>query len=300
MPGGRLVFQTTFGGEFYVINADGSDLQRITDGIDPTWSPDGKEIAFVRWREPRGVWVIDTDAADESGSAWRAFAWSETRWPSWSPDGTQILFSRQYGGRTDKVEKCFWGFCFTFGPHPHWKLGIVRLGDGDFREPPASRFSLAPSWAPAGTAGGASGAGRIVYADEHGLRIQSEDQQVSYLITHDAKDTGPAWSPDGARVAFTRRQHDHWEVYVVDADGRNLRRLTNTPRRPDGTLGNSAAPAWSPDGQYIAFFTDRSGKGEIWIMGADGRQQRPMFHGALDGLTLEYASVSERFISWTR
>jgi TolB protein len=286
-PTGKLVFQTTLGGPFYVVNADGSGLRRITDGADPTWSPDGTQIAFVRWREPRGVWVVDADGSNE----WRAFDWSEARWPSWSPDGTQILFSRQYGGRTDEVEKCFWGFCFTIAPHPHWKLGIVRLSDGDFREPPASQFSLAPAWSPDGS--------RIVYADEQGLRVQSEDE-VSYLITDDGRDTGPAWSPDGSKVAFTRRQHDHWEVYVVDTDGRNLRRLTDTPRRSNGEVGNSAAAAWSPDGLHLAFLTDRSGKWEIWIMRAGGSGQKPMFPEALEGLALEYASLGERAISWTR
>ena len=290
--GGKLVFQTTIGGDFYSINADGSGLQRITDGTDPVWSPDGKQIAFVRWRDPRGVWVIDTD-----GGEWRAFDWSEARWPSWSPDGARILFSHQKGGRTDAVERCFWGFCFTFPAHTQWKLGVIRLSDGDFREPPASRYSLAPIWSPDGE--------RIIYDDEHGLRVQNEDETISYLITHDARDTSPAWSPDGARVAFTRRQHDHWEVYVVDADGRNLRRLTDTPIKPDGEPGNSAAAAWSPDGQYLAFFTDRTGKWEIWVMPVrcgpelSGVGPVPMFPGVLDHLPLEYASVAERAISWT-
>jgi hypothetical protein len=292
----RLVFQTTIGGSFYTIHADGTGLTRITDGVDPTWSPDGRQIAFTRWRDPRGVWVINADGSGE----WRVFDWSEARWPSWSPDGSQILFSRQHGGRTEEKERCFWGFCFTLGPHPHWKLGIVRPADGDFREPSSSDYSLAPAWSPTPVGGGA-GEARFVYADEQGLRVQSEDGTVSYLITDDSRDTGPAWSPDGKQVAFTRRQHDHWEVYVVDADGRNLKRLTTTPRQPNGTLGNSAAPAWSPDGQYLAFLTDRSGKWEIWLTQADGSGQKPMFKkGVLDGLALEYASEGERAISWTR
>ena len=49
-PTGKLVFQTTMGGNFYTVNADGSNLQRITDGMDATWSPDGEQIAFTRWR----------------------------------------------------------------------------------------------------------------------------------------------------------------------------------------------------------------------------------------------------------
>jgi TolB protein len=286
-PSGKLVFQTTYGGPFYTINVDGSSLRRITDGIDPTWSPDGTEIAFTRWREPRGVWVVDAGG----GTEWRAFDWDEARWPSWSPQGDHLLFSRQYGGRTEDVERCFWRWCFTLPAHPHWKLGIVRTADSYFYEPPSSDFSLAPDWSPAGD--------HIVYNDEHGLRVQSDDGAVSYLITHDAPDTSPAWSPNGQQVAFVRRQHDHWEIYVVDADGRNLRRLTDTPRKPDGTVGNSVAAAWSPTGAHIAYLTDRGGRWEIWVMRADGSQQRPMFDGALDGLTLDYAFVSERAISWT-
>lgn len=91
---GTLVFQTTYGGPFYTIDADGSELRRITNGIDPVWSPDGGQIAFVRWEEPRGVWVIDVDAVGPAGSEYRVFDWSETRHPSWSPDG-ELVFSRQ-------------------------------------------------------------------------------------------------------------------------------------------------------------------------------------------------------------
>jgi Tol biopolymer transport system component len=101
-------------------------------------------------------------------------------------------------------------------------------------------------------------------------------------------------------VAFVRRQHDHWEIYVVDADGRNPRRLTDTPNKPDGQVGNSVSPAWSPDGQYIAFLTDRTGKWEIWMMRANGSGQQPMFDTELAGLRLDYSFIGERAISWTK
>jgi dipeptidyl aminopeptidase/acylaminoacyl peptidase len=62
---------------------------------------------------------------------------------------------------------------------------------------------------------------------------------------------------------------------------------------------NNAAPVWSPDGSQIAFVTDRTGQWEIWIMNADGSNQRPMFpNGALNELTLTYAGVDERMLSW--
>jgi dipeptidyl aminopeptidase/acylaminoacyl peptidase len=293
---GRLVFQVSIGGMFYTINADGTGLRRITDGVDPIWSPDGTRIAFTRWRNPRGVWVINADGSGER----RVFDWNSARWPSWSPDGTQILFSRQHGGRTEEAERCFFGFCFDLPAKPHWRLGRVQIADGSFSEPPSPLYSLAPAWSPDGR--------QIVYAGEHGLVIQTLDGEVSYQITADGRDTGPVWSPDGSRVAFTRRQHDHWEVYVVDAGGGNLARLTETPERLDGQPGSSAAPAWSPDGRSIAFFTDRAGrragdgsqKWEIWVMRAGGSRQKPMFASALDGLDLAYSAVGDRGISWTR
>ncbi len=286
-PTGKLVFQTTMGGNFYTVNVDGSNLQRITDGVDAVWSPGGEQIAFTRFRYPHGVWVANADGSEER----RVFDWSTARWPSWSPDAQEILFSHQKGGRTDDKERCFWGFCFTFPAKPHWKLGIVQPGDGAFREPGGAQFSLAPEWSPDGK--------RVVYDGEQGLVVQTLENNATHQITSHAQDTGPAWSPDGGRVAFTRRQHDHWEVWMVDADGRNPRRLTVAPKKPNGQVADSAAAAWSPDGQYLAFFTNRTGKWEIWIMNAGGANPRPMFDTALDGLPLEYSAVSERAISWT-
>ncbi len=290
---GKLAFQTGVGGVIYTINVDGSGLTRVTTGMDPTWAPSDSGtaglIAFNRWEEPRGVWVTDTS----NGNEWRVFDWSQPRWTSWSPDGNDIMFSRVTSGRQDPKEFCFRGFCFTFPATPHWKMGVVAVDGSDFYEPhpPESQTSRAPDWSPDGS--------RYVFADIQGLRIQTQDAKTTYLITNDSRDTSPAWSPDGSQVAFIRRQHDHWEVYVVNADGSNLRRLTTTPEKPNGAVGSSASPAWSPDGQYIAFLTDRTGQWEIWNMRANGNGQKPMFARALDDLTLNYASQGERAISWT-
>ena len=62
--------------------------------------------------------------------------------------------------------------------------------------------------------------------------------------------TGPAWSPDGRRIVFSASRSGLTDLFVVDADGRNLRQLTNDKH---GDL----QPAWSPDGRTIAFASDR-------------------------------------------
>ncbi len=58
--------------------------------------------------------------------------------------------------------------------------------------------------------------------------------------------------------------------------------------------------SWGAAGRYIAFYTDRTGKWEIWIMKADGSGQQPMFRSALNGLTLDYAFQGDRALSWTK
>ena len=63
---------------------------------------------------------------------------------------------------------------------------------------------------------------------------------------------------------------------------------------------SSVAAAWSPDGKYIAFYTDRTGKWEIWVMKSNGTDQHPMFQTALGGLTLGYSFTGDRALSWTR
>ncbi len=62
---------------------------------------------------------------------------------------------------------------------------------------------------------------------------------------------------------------------------------------------NSAAPAWSADGQYLAFVTDRSGKWELWLMNADGTDQHPLLSPEEQSrLAFNYQGMNERMISW--
>jgi TolB protein len=297
---GKLVFQTCNGCDIYVINADGSGLRRLTDGMEPAWSPDGKKVAFARWRDPRGLYVIDEDGSNET----LVFGWVAAKGPAWSPDGSRIAFTRWYGGLDSDTEMSFWGFHWTLPADHWWKLGVVRLEDGYFHDLRCYPHSLSPTWSSDGSV--------IAYDSDFGIHLTNEegtigdvtDDRSLFALSTDVRDISPVWSPDGSRIAFGFSQHDHWEIYVMNADGSNRVRLTQEElfAKPPP---NNVSPAWSPDGRHIAFFSDRNGKWELYVMDADGSNQRPMFPmgeglrpSPLDGLPIEYGFVAERMVSW--
>ena len=87
--------------------------------------------------------------------------------------------------------------------------------------------------------------------------------RVTNLTNHSADEGSPAWSPDGARIAFTSDRDGNTEIYAMNADGSGVTRLTDHSAFDGGA-------AWSPDGARIAFTSDRGGITDIYAMNADG------------------------------
>jgi len=278
---GKLVFQRCSGCEIYVINADGTGLRQLTDGMDPAWSPDGKRVAFARWQKPSpGIYVIDEDGKNET----QVFSSDYPKAPVWSPDGQRLVITHQHGEDNGV---------------PRWKLGVIRVEEKHFAEILCWNHSFSPTWAPDGNI--------IAYDSDFGLHLTSEDGSIGgetygkheHALILDVWATSPAWSPDGSKIAYIYDEREPAEIYLMGPDGENQTKLTDTPPLPDRSA-SSVAPAWSPDGAKIAFLTDRRGKWEIWVMNADGSDQRPMFETALDEVSIGYEFVGERVISWAQ
>jgi TolB protein len=255
--GRRLAFVTrgAIGSAIWVMDADGSDAVRLTARsrkasddlwaglLSPTWSPDGRLIAYsdgVRDRD-RDVWVMNADGTSTRRLA-RTVDCAELD-VDWSPKGDQL------------VTNCVWG----------WAARDLRLINADGSAVTSllghkrSASAWEPDWSPDGR--------RIAFARsfpgpmQRGLEIylvSAAGGSPVRLAPHRKKtmdDRDPTWSPDGRRIAFTRasfRVEDGVTysqqpagVYVMNADGTGVTRLTTCP----GSSCWGRSPAWQPSPQ---------------------------------------------------
>ena len=108
----------------------------------------------------------------------------------------------------------------------------------------------------------------LAFSSYRGIHVMNGDgSQRRWTTIDDYSNVQPAWSPDGSQVAFSSHRDGRWDIYVMDADGASLTQVTDT-RRSD------AEPAWSPDGSQIAFASDSDEGSGIFVVNRDGTDRR--------------------------
>jgi len=93
------------------------------------------------------------------------------------------------------------------------------------------------------------------------------------LTSNPASDVSASYSPDGSAIAFVSTRDKNQEIYIMDADGSNPRRITNT-------AGGEDTPRWTADGRQIVYASNATGSYQVWIMNVDGTDAKRLTEGA--------------------
>ena len=217
--------------------------------LDLVPSPDGKRAVLIKIIGGREqLFTMNMDGSAETQIT-RDDADHED--PVWSPDGRKIAFVLVKGGK---------------------KVVTLISPDGSSAEAvtPPTQSAIHPSFTPDGRS--------ILYCTDDDLRPPEKNEAEIYAIDLATKrirtlisggvNTFPVMSPDGTRIAYRKVIGDmNSEVFVANADGTNLKNLTNHHSW-------EGWPAWSPDGRTIAFSANRNAAWQIFLMNPDGSNLR--------------------------
>ena len=239
--GSEIAFSWNRSGTFEIFSAplDGERIFQLTEANErsvwPRWSPDAKQLAFLRDRggdERFDIWLVDRDGehernlTNEPGVMHRDIAWSA--------DGTKLAYTANADGK-------------GFGVHViDATTGAKRaLTDG-------ARDDLQPRWSPDGTL-------LVFWSRREDVRtnadlyvVAASGGEATRLETRgrvDGESIDPRWSPDGTRISFTTDTRGRQEIAIATYAERELGRI----ERMTESIHDEYGAVWRPDGRALAY-----------------------------------------------
>ena len=231
--------------EIYTLDPLTTTLTQLTDNANddfqPTWRPDGSQIAFSSDRDgSMDIWLMNADGSDPISLA----ASPEIDiYPAWAPDGSRISFATDRDGNWE---------IYTMLPDGSDLQNISDDPDSD----------LYAAWSPDSS--------ELIFSTERDgnweiyLIDAAANNAPTNLTNNASSDQYPIWSIDGSLIIFASNRSGDWEIYSMNADGTGQQAITI------GLGGSVYDLRISPDGTLITFTSTRDGNDEIYRMNLDG------------------------------
>lgn len=236
--------------EVWMMDYDGYNQHAVTNyhslALTPRLSPDGARIAFTSYASGSPhIYIHSLDTNRRLN--FRNYAGLNTT-PAWSPDGTKLAF------------------CSSMTGDP--EIYVVDVGGGNLKRlTHTPGVDISPAWNPK------TGTQIAFVSDRSGgpqiYLMEADGSNVRRLVSGGGQAVEPSWSPNGQMIAFSWQKEGgtNYDIYVMDvATGQTVQLTHDT--------GRNVQPSWSPNGRQIVFQSNRSGSDQIWVMMADGSDQR--------------------------
>lgn len=243
-------------GNIHIINPDGTNEIRLTEGVMPVWSPDGKKISYSivpyrgdNWNAQQdeteiGIYVINADGTGKTRI-------TELAPHSWLSDGERILFIITAGRLNEEIEP---GIYIVNADGSN----LVKIAEIEIE-------------------------GTILSIDEKKIIYENPEDNTVYIMNFDGTDTTTliedtnvyqlTMSPDGKKITYVTSEKDG-TIYKVDADGKNKIMLVTS---------DAVAPVWSPDSKKIAYLRNKHDYvASLCIMNPDGTGKKEIVEGWIE------------------
>jgi TolB protein len=241
--------------ELYIMDYDGWNPRRVTVNgslnILPTWSPDGRSIAYVSYRQGAPdvflASIYEGKSANlTNGKGAQALA------AAFSPDGKHIAYASNRSGNMD--------------------IWVANAdGSGARKVTTSSAADTAPCWSPTAQeiafTSNRGGTPQIYVMDSEGLNVRRLTNVGNY-------NDGCSWNPskEFPEVAYTSRLEGGFEVAVLDIASAQVRQVTQG-------RGSCEYPTWAPNGRHLAFSCNRGGQWQITVSNRDGSEIQTLAAG---------------------
>ena len=244
----RIAYITKEGGKnavykLQVADADGHSPRTVVHSteplLSPSWSPDGKRLAYVSFEDRRPKVYVQTlaDGRRELIAEFKGINGA----PAWSPDGTRLALALSKDGNPE--------------------IYLYRLGSRELRRlTHDAAIDTEPSWAP-------DGRSLVFTSDRAGrpqvYRISVEGGSARRLTFEGDYNARASYSPDGKMLTLVSGDRGRFHIATLELDTSALQVLTETPL--------DESPTFAPNGRIILYASEQRGRGVLASVSADGR-----------------------------